>query len=175
MENQIGQWKVVLAINRILFIVNLTFVFIWMFFYRFFALYNQNITFIFNSTAIILMPFWFLPFLLRLNRIISKNLKLENCAGLEKTYKKEVITFLIFPLIAGILILVGAKTSLFDRNKALNIIGSFLLFFSIAGYQMLLVFKGIKLLLLRKNIWLRILGIILSFVFVVGFFLFLSR
>ena len=175
MKNQIGKWKVVLAINRILLIANLTFVLIWIFFYLFFALYNQHITFIFNSAAIILTPFWALPFLLRLIMIISKNLKLENYVDLERAYKKEIISFLVFPLLAGIVLFLGAKTSLFNRNEVLAKIASFLLILSLVGYLMLLILKGLKSLLLRKNIWLRILGIILSFVFAIWFFLFLSH
>jgi hypothetical protein len=174
MENQISKYKFILGLFRILLVIELCLLAFWIFFSVFFFNYNRHLRFFYDSAAILPVLFWFLPSTLRWIMIIKKNLKLENYVYLEKTFKWEVINFLVFPIIAGIVMVLGEKTSLFEKNAVMNIIGSSLLVFSLLGYLMLLIVKGIKSLLLHKNIRIRILGIILSSIFLVAFFVLFS-
>jgi hypothetical protein len=174
MENQIGKYKFILGLFRILLVIELCLLAIWIFFSVFFFNYNRHLRFFYDSATILPVLFWFLPSTLRWIMIIKKNLKLENYVYLEKTFKWEVINFLVFPMIAGIVMVLGEKTSLFEKNAVMNIIGSSLLVFSLLGYLMLLIIRGMKVLLLHKSIRMRILGIILSSIFLISIFVLFS-
>jgi hypothetical protein len=170
MDNFIGKWKIVLAVLKALLMASIAIIALGIFHYKSHSPASQQIQVIINFGVFFLIPYWVLPLTLKLVMIINSSLKPENPVNPGRTVRKEIMVFLIFPAIAGTVIILGTKTSLLDRSVVLGNIGAFLFYFSEFGYILLLSLRGIKSLLLRKSVWLKILGIILALLLIICLF-----